>query len=125
MKCLIFYTKFYRLYIRHMTRRFVVQRFYGHVTLEDVPCGFLISFFDNLKYINYVFLNIDIICFEKAKHFFFETTPGTLLSLLHYVASLLPHLLRPLTSPVSPPFPICRPQLPHPTSSSRPSTSSP
>jgi hypothetical protein len=108
MKCLIFYTKFYRLYIRHMTRRFVVQRFYGHVTLEDVPCGFLISFFDNLKYINYVFLNIDIICFEKP-NFFFETTPGTLLSLLHYVASLSTTSsppLWPLLSPRRSPFAV-------------------
>jgi hypothetical protein len=106
MKCLIFYTKFYRLYIRHMTRRFVVQRFYGHVTLEDVPCGFLISFFDNLKYINYVFLNIDIIYFEKPKKKKLRQRPAHYFHFSTMWPLYLPHHLRP--SDLS-----CLPAVPH------------
>jgi hypothetical protein len=58
MKCLMFSTKFYLFYTRHIIRRFVVQRLCGHIAREDVRLNFLFQFFNILKYVKYVFQNI-------------------------------------------------------------------
>jgi hypothetical protein len=68
LKCHSFSTTFNLFYTRHMTRRFVVQRFCGHVAHKDVRAHFLFQFFNILKYVKYVFQNIRSICSHEPKH---------------------------------------------------------
>jgi hypothetical protein len=49
-------------YTRHITRRFIVKRLYGHIAREDVRANFWFHFFDISKYVEYVFQNKISIC---------------------------------------------------------------
>jgi hypothetical protein len=68
IKCLIFSTKFYLFYTRHITRRFIVLQLCGYVASEDVRANFLFQFCNSLKYIKYIFQNIESICSQEPKH---------------------------------------------------------